>query len=145
MFILIRVWILFRSDFVAGWQSHAYHLSFRSFDLELKVPKRSNHFFSAEQMICSVSIFFSFLFRCIRWYNGYWWECSELNSIRRGCPRDVMVKTMDCGIVVSEFELQSRYYVHFRTNTLGKGMNPLTLRAMGLIVPLLLENTFSIK
>ena len=26
---------------------------------------------------------------------------------------------MDCGIVVSEFVLQSRYYVHFRN-----GMNP---------------------
>ena len=47
------------------------------------------------------------------------------------CPRDVMVKAMDCGIVVSEFVLQSRYYVHFRTNTLGEGMNPLILPAMG--------------
>ena len=34
-----------------------------------------------------------------------------------------MVKAMDGRIVVSEFELQSRYYVHFRANTLGKGMN----------------------
>ena len=42
-----------------------------------------------------------------------------------GCPRGVMVKAMDCGTVVSEFVLQSRYYVHFRANTLGKGMNPL--------------------
>ena len=49
----------------------------------------------------------------------------------RGCPRGVMVKTMDCGIVVREFVLQSRYYVHFRANTLGKGMNPLILPAMG--------------
>ena len=49
----------------------------------------------------------------------------------RGCPRGVMVKAMDCGIVVSEFVLQSRYYVHFRANTLGKGMNPLILPAMG--------------
>ena len=31
---------------------------------------------------------------------------------------------MDCGIVVSEFVSQSRYYVHFRANTLGKGMKP---------------------
>ena len=42
----------------------------------------------------------------------------------RACPRGVMVKAMDCGIVVREFVLQSRYYVHFRANTLGKGMNP---------------------
>ena len=47
------------------------------------------------------------------------------------CPRGVMVKAMDCGIVVSEFVLQPRYYFHFRENTLGKGMNPLILPAMG--------------
>ena len=48
------------------------------------------------------------------------------------CPRGVMVKAMHCGIVVREFVLQSRYYVHFRANTLGKGMNPLILPpAMG--------------
>ena len=51
---------------------------------------------------------------------------------RRGCPRGVMVKAMNCGIVVREFVLQSRYYVHFRANTLRKGMNPLILPpAMG--------------
>ena len=48
-----------------------------------------------------------------------------------GCPSGVMVKAMDYEIVVSEFVLQSRYYVHSRTNTLGKGMNPLILPAMG--------------
>ena len=40
----------------------------------------------------------------------------------------VMVKAMDSRILVSEFEIQLRYYVHFRTNNLGKGMN---LLAMG--------------
>ena len=49
----------------------------------------------------------------------------------RGCPRGVMVKAMDCGIIVSEFVHQSLYYVHFRANTLTKGMNPLILPAMG--------------
>ena len=49
-----------------------------------------------------------------------------------GCPRGVMVKARNCGIVVREFVLQSRYYIHFRTNTLGKGMNLLILPpAMG--------------
>ena len=52
-------------------------------------------------------------------------------SLSGGCPRGVMVKVMDCGIVVSEFVFQSRYYVHFRANTLGKGMNPHILPAMG--------------
>ena len=54
---------------------------------------------------------------------------SDING--GGCPRGVMVKAMDCGIVVHEFVLQSRYYFHFRANTLGKGMNPLILPAMG--------------
>ena len=48
-----------------------------------------------------------------------------------GGPRGVIVKMMDCGIVVCEFVLQSRYYVHFWANTLGKSMNPLILPAMG--------------
>ena len=52
-------------------------------------------------------------------------------GIKKIIPRGVMVKAMDCGIVVSEFVLQSRFYVHFRANTFGKGMNPLILPAMG--------------
>ena len=39
----------------------------------------------------------------------------------RGCPRSVMVKAIDSGIVVSEFVLQLRCYIHFRANTPGKG------------------------
>ena len=35
-----------------------------------------------------------------------------------------MAKELNYGLEVDEFELQSRYYVPFRTNTLGKGMNP---------------------
>ncbi len=42
-----------------------------------------------------------------------------------------MVKEMDCGIIVSEFVLQSCRDVVFRANTLGKAMNPLILPAMG--------------
>ena len=57
-----------------------------------------------------------------------------------------MVKAMDYGIVVREFVLQSRYYVNFRANTLGKGMHPLILPVMDQIVPLLFfkENGFGI-
>ena len=55
----------------------------------------------------------------------------ERIKLGRGSPRGVMVKALDCGIIVSEFVLQSRYYVHFRANTLGKGKNPLILPAMG--------------
>ena len=56
---------------------------------------------------------------------------SSLPHPPRGCPRGVMVKAMDCRIVVHEFILQSCYYVHFQANTLEKGMNPLILPAMG--------------
>ena len=45
-------------------------------------------------------------------------------------PSGVMVKAMDCRIVVREFVLQSRYYIHFGANTLGKGMNPLIFPTM---------------
>ena len=31
-----------------------------------------------------------------------------------------MVKAPDYGIVIRKFELESSYYVHFRTNTLEK-------------------------
>ena len=43
-----------------------------------------------------------------------------------------MVKAMDNGIVVSEFELQSICYVHFQTNTFGKGMKTLIHPTYGL-------------
>ena len=56
---------------------------------------------------------------------------THINFALGGCPHGVMVTAMDCGIVVSEFVLQSRYYVHFWENTLRKGMNPLILPAMG--------------
>ena len=67
---------------------------------------------------------------------AYQWMIKMLTTYQKKytigeCPRGVMNKAMDCGIVVSEFVLQSRYYVHFRANTLGKGMNPLILPAMG--------------
>ena len=63
------------------------------------------------------------------------------------CSRCVMVKAMDCRIVVRKFELQLPYYVHFRTNTLGKGMNPLIIPARGQIVALLFfeKDGFGIK
>ena len=42
-------------------------------------------------------------------------------SIFSECPRGIMVKVGDCVIVVSEFELQSRYNVQI---TLGKARTP---------------------
>ena len=73
--------------------------------------------------------------------NSHRWEidiCQALSTLYPRYPtldiytRGALVKAMNCGIVVREFVLQSRYYVHFRANTLGKGMNPLILPpAMG--------------
>ena len=65
--------------------------------------------------------------------NVVWFLCNGISTFVSylmpmiGCPCGVMVKAMNCGIVVCEFVLQSRYYVHFWANTLGKGMNPLIL------------------
>ena len=41
-----------------------------------------------------------------------------------------VVNLLDCDIEVSEFELQSRNYAHFRTNTPHKGINPFIPPAM---------------
>ena len=40
-------------------------------------------------------------------------------------PRGVVANVLDCNIVINEFELQSCYYIDFRTNTLGKDINSL--------------------
>ena len=52
------------------------------------------------------------------------------NHAKLKCPRGVMVKPLDCRIVVREFELQSCCYVHFRTHTL-EVIKPLIFSAMG--------------
>ena len=46
-------------------------------------------------------------------------------------PCSIVANVQDHDIVVNEFKFQSRYYVHFRINTLGKGMKPLILPPMG--------------
>ena len=54
----------------------------------------------------------------------------------------VIAEGLDCGFIVSEFTLQSYYYIHF-----WKGMNTLILLTMGQIVSLLFFNmdVFGIK
>ena len=46
----------------------------------------------------------------------------------------VAAKVLD--IIVNEFEIKSRYYVYFRIDILGKGMNTLILLAVGYVVSL---------
>ena len=60
-----------------------------------------------------------------------YWMLLSTHLRQQRCRRGVMVKAMDYGIVVREFVLQSRYYVHFRANNFGKGMNLLILPTMG--------------
>ena len=62
--------------------------------------------------------------------------------------KSVMTKVVDCGLEASEFELHAPYYVHFRNNTLGKGMNPFILPRKGLnsTTPVLLQGgTFGLN
>ena len=42
----------------------------------------------------------------------------------------VKANVWECSLEVNEFELQSRSYVHFRTNTQGKGLKPFIHSAM---------------
>ena len=43
-----------------------------------------------------------------------------------------VANVLDYNIIVSEFELQPRYHVHFQTNTLRKGMNSVIPTCYGL-------------
>ena len=64
-----------------------------------------------------------------------------------GSSSDVAANVLGCDQEVSEFEIQSGYYVHFRTNTLGEGMSPIISPALGQIASLLFckKKGFSIK
>ena len=110
------------------------------------------------QMICTQFYSFKYSFQMLIIYAQFyelwtdtqtyhcWLTNKDLHTSAR-CPHGVMVKTLNCGIIVSEFKLQLCYYVHFQTNTLGKGMNPLILPAMGYIASLLFfwKDCFGIK
>ena len=48
-----------------------------------------------------------------------------------GYTLDVVANWLDCDILVTWFEIQSRYYVYFRINTVEKGMKPFIPLTMG--------------
>ena len=62
-------------------------------------------------------------------------------------PHGERANVQDCEIVIGEFELQSRYYVHIWTNISGKDMKPLLSIAIGKKVQLrfLYKDDFGIK
>ena len=64
-----------------------------------------------------------------------------------GSPRSVMANVLDCDLVVREFEILEQYYVHFRTNSPGKGKNFFIPSVMGYIILLLFccKDGFGIK
>ena len=65
-------------------------------------------------------------------------ECSLSVQPKVKHPHGVIANVLNCDILVSEFEFQSRYYVRFQTNTLRKDMKHLfSLPGMVLIVPLM--------
>ena len=47
-------------------------------------------------------------------------------KLQLGSHPGIEANMLDCNIVVLEFKLQSCYYIHFKTNILGKRMNSLT-------------------
>ena len=55
----------------------------------------------------------------------------------KGSTRSVVANLLDCDIVENEFELQSRFDIHVRTNTLGKGLNALVLNNPLMLIHLL--------
>ena len=59
-------------------------------------------------------------------------------------PRGVVDNVLDCEIILSEFELHSRYYVHFWANTLGNNVNSYISLALGKIL-FFYKNGFGIK
>ena len=119
------------STLQAGSYSLSYLWEDRFFYIHYRVVEFSRNFGTIPQHSRNgkgVSFPFSlFSFPCL-----WSWSCfvnplkSALTRVNRGCPRGVMVKAIYSGIVVREFVLQSRYYVHFRENTLEKGINPLS-------------------
>ena len=51
--------------------------------------------------------------------------------------RGIVANVLDWDIAGSEFKLQSRYFITFWINTIGKSKNSLIPLTMGLIVPLM--------
>ena len=68
-----------------------------------------------------ISTFFQcFSMDCDIQYNTF--GLGQLKNL--GNPRGVIIRALDCGIVVNEFELQWRYYVYIQMYTLREGINP---------------------
>ena len=56
--------------------------------------------------------------------NNMFWKSKKMKYLDYHFNRGVVAKVLECDLEVSKFEPQSHYYVHFRTNTTRKGLNP---------------------
>ena len=74
------------------------------------------------------SIIIGFLEKGATVNSTFYWQMLQENSLysMRGSLRGAMVKILNSSLKESDFELQSRNYVYFRSNTLGRGMKLLT-------------------
>ena len=61
-------------------------------------------------------------------YNTRFSNHSYIFLAIKGRPSDLVTNVLDYDIAVSEFEPQSRYYVHFRINTFEKSMTSIISR-----------------
>ena len=84
-------------------------------------------FLNESQLIC----LHTFKWFQVLLFNSNNLMCTQFNSLMYfsstlivGVLVVLTVKPLDCGFVVIEFELQSRYYVHFRTNTSRERYEP---------------------
>ena len=82
---------------------------------------------------------------------GKFHSFAEMQLVYSTAPADwalnVVANVLDCNIVVRKFKHQLHDYVPFKTNTLGKVMNPFISPAMNWIEPLLYfyKYSFDIK
>ena len=66
-----------------------------------------------------------------KWYNIEFISFVIIRQDSEELGRVAMANMLHCNIGGDEFKTKSCYYLHFQTNTLGKGMKPLILLAMG--------------
>ena len=74
-----------------------------------------------------------------------WLNISSLSP--QGSPTGIVAKVLPCDLLVSEFELQSYYCVHFQINNLGEMYEPSYPPITGWILPqlLFLKDVFEIE
>ena len=87
-----------------------FHFNFMSADMKAKLLNYNLLFFSRRVFLPQFHLVV------------FHWR--PLRTQCRSC-RSVMAKVLDYELEVSKFKIQSCYYVHFRTWTLGKGIDPL--------------------